>query len=482
MNATTHAAASNPGAPTPAACPSRDPYTRLISGLLFPLHERLKGHRSVALRRALEASQWWTPAQLEALQLQNLQTLLGRVAREVPYWRDWFARERVSVEDIRSLADLARLPLLTKADIRAHTEALKNEHATRLMRFNTGGSSGEPLIFYLDERVSHDVAAKWRATRWWGVDIGDAEIVVWGSPIELGAQDRLRQLRDALLRTELLPAFEMNEDKLDGFVAAIRRRRPKMLFGYPSSLSLIARHAEQRGQTMSDLGIRVAFVTSERLYDEQRELIARVFGCPVANGYGGRDAGFIAHECPAGSLHVTAEDLIVELLDPQGQPVAAGQPGEIVVTHFGTADFPFIRYRTGDVAVASGKACACGRGLPVLDEIQGRSTDFVVAADGTVMHGLALIYILRDLPGVGAFKVIQESLSHTRVLVVAASGLPSDATARIVAGFRRRLGAEVTVTVDFVASIPAEKSGKFRYIVSHVAPAAGLGTGAPAHA
>lgn len=448
--------------------PGGDLYTRLVAGLLFPLHERLKGHRSVALRREMEASQWWTPERLEALQLARLQQLLTRVSRDVPYWRDWFARERVSVEDFRTLADLRRLPLLTKAEIRAHTEALKNERADRLVRFNTGGSSGEPLIFYLNERVSHDVAAKWRATRWWGVDIGDPEIVVWGSPIELGAQDRMRQLRDALLRTELLPAFEMSEDKLDGFLAAIRRRRPRMLFGYPSSLSLIARHAEMRGQRMDDLGVRVAFVTSERLYEEQRATISRVFACPVANGYGGRDAGFIAHQCPSGSLHVTAEDLIVELLDNQGQPVAAGQAGEIVVTHFGTADFPFIRYRTGDVAVASGKRCACGRGLPVLDEIQGRSTDFVVAADGTVMHGLALIYILRDMPGVGSFKVIQESLARTRVLVVREAGLPEDATARIVAGFRRRLGDTVEVAVEFVDAIPAEPSGKFRYVVSHV--------------
>src|SRR6185295_9227709 len=115
----------------------------------------------------------------------------------------------------------------------------------------------EPLIFFLGkERVSHDVAAKWRATRWWGVDIGDPEIVVWGSPIELGAQDRLRGLRDALMCTELLPAFEMSEARLDDFVARIRRRRPKMLFGYPSALAHVARHAEARGITFDDLGVK----------------------------------------------------------------------------------------------------------------------------------------------------------------------------------------------------------------------------------
>jgi phenylacetate-CoA ligase len=445
-------------------------YTRAVAGLLFPLQERFKKHSTVAVRRQMELSQWWPAERLQALQLERLRALLKEAGDQVPYYRDLFSRLKFEPLQLRSLADLQALPLLDKATIRTHTEALKHPQARGLARFNTGGSSGEPLVFFIgNERVSHDVAAKWRATRWWGVDIGDPEIVVWGSPIELGAQDRVRRLRDAVLRTELLPAFEMSATKLDGFIERIRRRRPRMLFGYPSALSHIARHARQRGVAMDQLGIRVAFVTSERLYDEQRELISSVFGCPVANGYGGRDAGFIAHQCPEGGLHLTAEDVVVELLDAQGQPVPVGQPGEIVVTHLATRDFPFIRYRTGDVAVMDDRPCRCGRGLPMLKEIQGRSTDFVVATDGTVLHGLALIYILRDLPGVQGFKVIQKDLHHTTVQLVAGDDLPPDAERTIVQGFRRRLGDTVNVDLQRVDAIAPEKSGKFRYIVSHVA-------------
>ena len=137
--------------------------------------------------------------------------------------------------------------------LRAQQDGLKADDHGPLARYNTGGSSGEPLIFYIGkDRTSHDVGAKWRATRWWGVDIGDPELVVWGSPIELGSQDRLRAWRDKLLRTELLPAFEMSEAKLDGFIATIRRKRPKMLFGYPSALSHIARHAERQIGAVGD--------------------------------------------------------------------------------------------------------------------------------------------------------------------------------------------------------------------------------------
>ena len=449
-------------------------WTTLIAHGLFPLQERLKGHTTVAVRKAMEASQWQTPEQIAALQLQRLRALLTDVATGVPYYRDLFTRLKFDPQAVHHASDLQALPFLDKATIRAHTEALKHQQAQGLARFNTGGSSGEPLIFFIgNERVSHDVAAKWRATRWWDVDIGDPEMVVWGSPIELGTQDRVRRIRDMLMRTQLLPAFEMSDARLDQFVAAIRRRRPRMLFGYPSALSHIARHAEKRGVAMDDLGIRVAFVTSERLYDDQRATISRVFGCRVANGYGGRDAGFIAHECPHGGMHLTAEDIVVELVDSAGQPVPNGQAGEIVVTHLATRDFPFIRYKTGDVAVMDDRRCACGRGLPMLKEIQGRTTDFVVAADGTVMHGLALIYILRDLPGMQAFKVTQHTLTRCQVdLVVDPSFDRARQLSGIVSGFHKRLGAQVQVDVSFVERIPPEKSGKFRYIVSHVqAPA-----------
>jgi len=444
-------------------------YTRLVAGLVFPLQERLKTHSTVAVRRSMEDSQWLAPEQLQALQLERLRALLAEAGAAVPYYRELFARLGFDPRRIQSLQDLQLLPLLDKATVRANTEALKHARARGLARFNTGGSSGEPLIFYIgNERVSHDVAAKWRATRWWGVDIGDPEIVVWGSPIELGAQDRLRRWRDALMRTQLLPAFEMNEAKLDGFIAAIRHRRPRMLFGYPSALSHIARHAEQRGQAMNDLGIRVAFVTSERLYDDQRAAIERVFGCRVANGYGGRDAGFIAHECPHGGMHLTAEDIVLELVDASGRSVPAGEAGEIVVTHLATRDFPFVRYRTGDVAVLDDRRCACGRGLPMLKEIQGRTTDFVVAADGTVMHGLALIYILRDMPQVKAFRIVQESLQRTVVQIVPGSGFDDATEATIARGVRQRLGGGVQVDVQRVGEIAPEKSGKFRYVVSRV--------------
>lgn len=446
-------------------------YTKIISICIFPLHELLKKHSTVKVRKSMEQTQWLSYQELQQLQIKKLRDFLTDVQKNIPYYQELFNQLNFNPESVTSLSDLTKLPLTSKSDIRQNLEQLKAEDAIDLARFNTGGSSGEPLIFYIGkQRVSHDVAAKWRATRWWGVDIGDPEIVIWGSPIELGSQDKVRVIRDKLLRSHLIPAFEMSVEKVSGFIKKIQTFRPGMLFGYPSALAHIATQADKNGEKLDNLGIKVAFVTSERLYDHQREIIEKVFACPVANGYGGRDAGFIAHQCPEKSMHITAEDIIVEIIDNDGQVLPYGEAGEIVVTHLATRDFPFIRYRTGDVGVLSDEQCECGRGLPVLKEIQGRTSDFIVAQNGTVLHGLAMIYVLRDIEGIEEFKIIQQSKNLTEILIVSNSRYNQAEEAKIVAAFKARLGQAVSIKVKYVDKIEKEKSGKFRYVVSYVTP------------
>lgn len=439
-------------------------YTRFVSSGLFPLHEALKGHDSVRRRVELEKSQWQSREQIEALQRQRLRAFLADAGSNTPYYREIFARVGFDSDTSR----LDELPFLTKAIVRDRFGELESDSAGHVSLYNTGGSTGEPLQFLIGRaRRSHDVAAKWRATRWWGVDIGDPEIVIWGSPVELGAQDRVRALRDRVMRSRLIPAFEMSPEKVDGFIAAILSFRPKMLFGYPSALAHIARRGQARGVDLRAAKVSVAFVTAEQLLDEHRSIIEEAFACRVANGYGGRDLGFAAHQCPDGGMHVMAEDIVIEIVDAGGRVLPAGESGEIVVTHLATRDFPFIRYRTGDIGVLSDDVCACGRGLPLLESVHGRTTDLVVAEDGTVMHALALIYAVRDVPGVENFKIIQEDREHTRMLLVAADNFSSEQEDLIRERLAERLGRGVRVTVERVSHIPRSASGKHRYVESN---------------
>lgn len=444
-------------------------YTKLVSKTLFPLHERLKGHDTVSVLDRMMKSQWLSNDEVQELQFGRLKEFLVYIDKNIPYYNQIFKDLHVDPCEVQDLSILQALPLLTKDLIRKNFDSLTDQKYSKFSRFNTGGSSGEPLVFLVSkERISHDVAAKWRATRWWDVDIGDPEIVIWGSPIELKKQDYVKILRDRILRTSLISAFELSEKNIRKYIQTIKIKKPKMLFGYPSALSVIARYAQAKGVELGNVGIKVAFVTSEKLYPYQREIIEQVFACKVANGYGGRDAGFIAHQCPEGAMHITAEDIIVEIIDHNGKPVPVGESGEIVITHLGTRHFPFLRYRTGDIGRLGDKPCPCGRGLPVLADIEGRDTDFIVMQDGSLMHGLALIYILREYENIAEFKITQETVTDFSVDIVAQSDFQSSQRDAIASQFKARLGENVNVAVKLTSEIQPEKSGKYRYVVSKV--------------
>jgi len=443
-----------------------------VRSILFPFQEILKGHSTVAIKNKLEKSQWWNKEQLDIDRLKRLKLFLQEAYQQVPYYQEIFDEQGFVPDELTSIADLSKLPFLTKEVIRKNEKALVSKQARNISPFTTGGSSGVPLTFMLGkERVSHDVAEKWRATRWWDVDLGDKEIVAWGSPIELGSQDKIKLLRDKLFRSKLIPAFDLTDEKILGFIDEIKSYKPKMLFGYPSVFALMAKVALKYDVDLTQLDIKVVFVTSERLYPYQRDIIESTFNAPVANGYGSRDAGFIAHQCPAGGMHISAEDMIVEIVDTNGKVVPDGFKGEIVVTHMATSDFPFIRYKTGDIGALSINACSCGRSLPLLEQIEGRTTDFVIAEDGTMMHGLALIYVLRELSGIEEFKIIQETQLLTNILIVPTDSMSQGLSNQIIEGIKARLGENVVVNLNVVTNIPAEKSGKFRYVISKMSDA-----------
>ena len=440
-----------------------------IKKILFPLHEFLKGHKSISYLHKLERSQWRSRDKLYRLQSERLIEFINHVYMNVPYYKNLFDSLKIKRDDFRNHEDLNKLPFLSKDLIRENLEMLKSDKAVSLMKSNTGGSTGSPLIFYLGKgRISADIAAKLRATRWWGVDIGDPEIVIWGSPVELKKQDIVRNIRDRLFRTRLLSAFDMSEEKIYKYVSIIRKYKPKHIFGYPSSIYLLAKFARQSNMKLSNIGVKVIFCTAERLYDHQRELILDVFGAPVANGYGGRDAGFIAHECPHGSMHITAESIIVEIVDHKGNPLRAGRSGEIVITHLDSHDFPFIRYKTGDIGALSEDTCSCGRGLPILKNIEGRTTDFIITPDGKIMHGLSLVYVLRELEGIKEFKIIQEKPDCFIINIVKDSVFKTENETLIKDGFKKRIGTDIKIIFNYLPEIKAESSGKFHYVVSKV--------------
>ena len=441
----------------------------LAWNVFFRVHEFAKRHQTFAILREMEAADRLSAAQLDELQQKKLQELIRYAYRHVPYVRDVMREAGIEPSRIRHSEDLRLLPLMTKADVRKHRERLRSEIATDLVSFTTGGSTGEPLIFDIAKRrVASRVACRQRVGRWWGVSVGVPEVALWGSPVELSRQDWLRNFRDRLLSSRLLSAFEMKPATMSEYLDFIERYRCRQIFAYPSAIYLLCQQARKEGRELRRLGIQVVFVTGEVLLPYQRELISDTLNCPVADGYGGRDSGFIAHECPQGGMHILSDTVVIEILSPQGQPVPAGESGEIVVTDLYSHEAPFLRYQTGDVAVASDRRCSCGRSLPLLERIEGRSNDSVVAPDGRIINSLALIYPVREISGILQYRICQKSLTCFHVQIVRNENFQSDGEDRIRKNWTRLLRSELDVTFEYVAALPSERSGKFRHVISEV--------------
>jgi len=437
---------------------------------VFRLQEAAMHRPTFPMLEEIERTQWLSRDDMLDYQTGHLNVLLQTALAHSP-WHAARLRAAGLAETVRAGAmlpgDLLRLPTMDKRDARDNVEQLVwREVPGGVFPYTTGGSSGEPLFFHFGRaRQAADAAGRLRARRWWGVQPGEREVYLWGAPVELSRTDRIKTLRDRLVNQLLLNAFEMSPARMDDYLAAIEAWNPKAIYGYASSLALLAAHAEARGIRPRLPALRVVSSTGEPLFPHQRELIERVFGVPVSVEYGARDAGLMALQSPDGALLQMSETHLIEVLDAAGSPA---EEGEAVITSLVSAAQPFIRYRTGDVVRRSGRTDPGGRGLAVLDAVVGRQTDFIVAADGRIMHALAVIYVLRAVPGVGQFKLIQHAVDRIEVQVVPDARWNDAAREAVVRGLRARLGTTLAVDLRLLDAIAPEASGKHRYVVSRV--------------
>ena len=453
---------------------------KLVKYFIYPLHEKIIGRKTCQYLNHIEKIQWASSEELEELKFHKLKELLLHSQKNIPFYKKRFLEAGFEPGKMQNIEDLESIPLLTKEDIRKNIDELKwNKGPGGLQRYNTGGSSGEPLIFYFDRRrQAYDAASRILTHKWWGIDIGDKEFYLWGSPLEIKKQDRIKEFRDFLTNEMLVSAFEISPDHVPYIADKFRKFKPECVFGYPSTIALFCQMALKQNIQVDKYGVKVVFCTAEVLYDHQRNLISEYFGSvPVVDSYGSREGGFISHECPEGTYHIMDYNYVIEYLK-DGKPVNYGEDGEIVITHLDAWGMPFIRYCTGDVAQPSKDRCKCGRKLSIMSNIRGRTTDFIVTPDGRWQHALSVIYVIRDIEGVAEFKIIQNDVDDVLVLLKIYNDLyPSNGNELIVKGLKKRMGKEVKVAIEMVDKIPRDASGKYRYVVSKVAQEQTLGAG-----
>jgi phenylacetate-CoA ligase len=412
--------------------------------------------------------QWLSKPELESIQLAKIQNLIKYAYEHVPYYRERYQREDIHPQDVKSWEDFRRLPYLTREDVNNHLDDLVSpEFRGRLWQSRTGGSTGEPMRFYVDSSFHTWNGARVRLTRgWYGVRDGDKIAWVWGAERDMPGWSRKERLMAQIRRHRYLNAFHMTEDTMQAFAELLLHWQPDMIRAYPSVLSLFTQFLVKKGVT--GIHPRLVVCTAEMLTESQRQLFEEVFECRVANCYSSREFSHIAYECEKGGLHV-CYSRYMELVE-DGKTVEPGQMGEIVITSLHQYAMPFIRYKNGDMGVYEPGGCVCGRGLPVLKEIVGRVNDIMVTTQGDAVHGFFFNRVLRARPNIVRYQVYQPDRQHLEIRLVCKEDAGSEWFEDIRNDIRARFGASMQISFQMVDDFEMSPAGKHRYIVSDVQP------------
>lgn len=438
----------------------------------------IPGFESVWKRRStfrfwheLEQSQWWSREQLESLQLQRLQKLIEYCFACSAYYRELWKSRHLHPSDLRCLSDIQKWPLTSRDVMRERAEQIRCRTAGRgLVHKSTGGSSGTPLQFVIDRRANERrMAAAYRGYCWAGAAPGTKQTYLWG--ITLGDTTQLGRWKDYLYsrwiyRRQMLNCFDLNEKTIPEYLDQMHRFRPDVLIAYTNPLYTMARAIERGG--LRPYQPQSLIVGAEKLHDFQRVLIESVFGAPVFETYGAREVTLIGAECEQhAGMHLTMENLLVEIVDDDGSPTPAGEEGNIVITDLFNVAMPFVRYSIGDRAVAGFESCSCGRGLPLLRKVVGRRLDMLVTADGRHLAGEFFPHLLKDYSAVRQFQVVQSQRDLIELKLVVDHRWGKDSRDSLQRAIRSSVGDSTRLLIREVDQIPLTRMGKMRVVVGN---------------
>jgi phenylacetate-CoA ligase len=414
--------------------------------------------------------QWLSPEQIEDISWQKLRRLLVHAYEHVPFYQQRFQAIGLTPQDIKTREDFLRVPLLTKDDIRQHEDRLiaRNFSRAKMKRTVTSGSTGVPFVTYHDHYFeAANVAAFARSRAWFGWKFGDKIAWIWGRREEI--PDTLPQkLIYRLKKERWMDGFRPAGENIREFAEMLQSWKPDLIAGYTNVIYLLAQYIINRDIR----SVRPKFVetTAMKLWPHERELIQQAFQCPVSDRYGSHETGSIAaSECPAGNRHIFHDLCYLEILI-DGRPAQAGEPGEVVATPLYAFGMPLIRYRVGDIASLNPERCSCGRGLPLMQDIEGRVTSIFTLPSGRLVYGGAFRHLaLKDTLAIKRFQVHQYTKERIEVTLERGAGFGD----HIVDLIRKRclaiIGDEpVELTIKVTDEIPTTISGKHLVTTSDV--------------
>ncbi|MFT5303874.1 MAG: phenylacetate-CoA ligase [Mariniblastus sp.] len=435
-----------------------------VRHIFEPLWDTYESSARLRTLRRLQKMQWQPLAAVMADQSKSLQLLVQHASDTSPFYSERFAQAGIDPNKVRTIADLAKLPLLSKDDIRNHHADIfsTNYSPEELVSAKTGGSTGVALQVFCDQQgIELRAGAALLADEWSGWKLGEPIAAVWGNPpVPITLKNKLRcLLKDRII---YLDTMRIDDAAIDAFLVGWQTMRPGMLYGHAHSIFILCEALQQRGVKLKPTGV---VATSMMLIETERVVIEDVCGIKVTNRYGCEEVSLIACECEQHQgLHLNSAHNIVEFLREDGTPCDYGEDGRLVITELVNYGMPMIRYEVGDWGIPSDRVCSCGRGLPLMESVTGRTADFLVATDGSRVAGISIIEnSLTKISGIRQMQIVQDKAHHLTVNVVMGQDY-SEATAEdLVMSLKQMLGAEMQVDLNRVETIPQEKSGKYRF-------------------
>jgi len=424
--------------------------------------ERLSGRFSHYLAQALQ-SQWLPEDELRMLQLHILQRLLQHAYETVPYYREAFDAEGVHPNDVQELSDLQVLPMLEKATLRENPKALISAAVPENQRrvIYTSGTTGTPLnIHYTPDERQQSYGLMFRQYEWGGYRLGMRRAKFGGRSVVPGNQKRPPFWRYDRVHNSLhFSSWHISPDTARDYVKALADFDVQFIEGYPSSIGPIACAAlEEPRIQVRPLSV---VTTAETLSDWQRQAISEAFDCPVLDQYGCTEMAVMVYQCPEGGYHEVCETGIAEFIRPEGAPDSA--PAEIVATGLLNFTQPLIRYRIGDAGIPNGPPCSCGRGLPTIRSVIGRTEDVLVTPSGRLLTRLGVV---KNVGGIRECQIVQDAQDHLLLRVVPAADYTEASGQYLIEQCRTRFGDEMRYEVEVVEEIERTSRGKFQAVVS----------------
>lgn len=369
---------------------------------------------------------------------------------------------------------LAEFPLLEKVSVLQELPQIATIAERDAIVSLTGGTTGASMkVIYTHADMQERFALLDHFRESHGYRLGDK--VAWFSGKSLATQrdvDKGRCYRDDLRNNiRFFSTFLINRRNFDSYWRALQEFQPRFIVGFPSSVLDIAMVARERG-LVADWKCAVMFPTAETVLPVHREVIGDVFGCRLVDQYASSEGAPFILECVKGRLHIHPLTGVFEVLDGNGQ---AAREGEMVVTSFTTHGTPLVRYRVGDRLrlAAQDDTCDCGWNFPLVDWIDGRTSDFVFSRETGRINLGNLSNCTKDIEGILSFQIVQDVEDEIEVRVVGDSRFNAGESSRFIEALRQRTGQGMKIRLEQVEDIPREKSGKFRFVKNSIAARVG---------